>query len=111
LPVGQIVRRVLDDASARCRARHELEAGAVGRAELSIVNTTFAPSRLATAVEGMISLGGSLIASASSSPARKLTRAAMSGSTPALSSTNATFTMTVAFARLTRGTISLTLPR
>src|SRR5581483_8507043 len=77
----------------------------------STVNSTGSPSRRAIASAGATSLGAALSACSSSAWVRKLTLAAMSGSTPFESSLKRTFTVTAALARSTDWRISLTAPR
>src|SRR5438477_8874503 len=73
-------------------------------------STLFSP-RSTTASAWTAAIGCAFAAVSSSSFARKVTFAPMSGRTSTGSSTNATFTVTVALARSERGRTSATLPR
>src|SRR5207253_1312118 len=77
----------------------------------STTQTTFVSPRSTTASACTARIGCAFAAASSSSLARNVTFAPMSGSTSAGSSTKPTLTVTVAFARSTRGRTSATLPR
>src|SRR5438093_1334112 len=77
----------------------------------STTHTTLFSPRSTTASACTAGIGCAFAAASSSSLARKVTLAPMSGSTSTGSSTKATFTVTVALARSTRGRTSATLPR
>ena len=105
-------------AGGPCRSETRLPSdGPVTTATLRTVSSgctakTALVSPLSTTASGWIAgVGAAFCAASSSSRARNVTFAPMSGSTSRGSSTNATFTVTVALARSTRGRTSATLPR